>query len=788
VIKRQVPVFKILSGNYMESDKATREKIAIDQIQRLTAQGILGIGATAFCSVILAVALYEVSPKPRLLFWICTFLTVCLARIILQRFHLNRPLPAENIARRKFILLLSLFLSGCMWGVAPILLFPYESVAHQVLLCFILGGMVAGAVGVFASIMAAFYTFSIPATLPLMIILFSIGDGTHVAMGCTLAVFWIFMFLAARRLNREIYHFLVLKYENIGLIGELEKEISERKNAEKELKSQNQRIETIVADRTNELRMVNEKLLKEIDDRIEVEKALRESEEKFRILANSLPQIVFETDARGVITFANRNTFKLLGYSQEAFEEGMSAAQILVTENNSAEKEPIAAMLSSKKLEGHEGLVRARDGRTFPVAIHSEPILQSGQFVGARGIIIDLTEKKRAEEEQKKLEARLQRAQKMEMLGTMAGGVAHDLNNILSGIVGYPDLLLSQLAPDSSLRKPIQVMQDSGKKAAAIVQDLLTLTRRGVIAEEVLNLNDIILEYLASPEHEKIMSFYSGVRTVPALEQGLLAIAGSRVHLIKTVMNLVANAAEAMPSGGVIEIVTSHRYLDQPVKGYDAIEEGDYVVMTVADNGMGIEPDDIDRIFEPFFTKKIMGRSGTGLGMAVVWGTVKDHKGYIDVDSRVGQGSRFSLYFPVTRKERTVVQNQDGINAYFGQGETLLIVDDVESQRQIASEMLTQLGYRVEAVDSGEKAIDYLRGHRVDIIVLDMIMEPGMDGLDTYRKILEIHPGQKTIIASGYSETERVREALRQGAGPYIKKPYTWLKLGQAVKAALGSD
>jgi DNA-binding NtrC family response regulator len=171
--------------------------------------------------------------------------------------------------------------------------------------------------------------------------------------------------------------------------------------------------------------------------------------------------------------------------------------------------------------------------------------------------------------------------------------------------------------------------------------------------------------------------------------------------------------------------------------------------------------------------------------MAVVWGTVKDHNGYIDVESQVGKGSRVSLYFPVTRKELAVAQDQNPISSYYGNEESLLIVDDVESQRQIASEMLQQLGYRVQAVASGEMAVEYLAGNPVDVVVLDMIMDPGMDGLDTFKKILEMVPGQKTIIASGFSETDRVKEALRLGAGPYIKKPYTWLKLGQAVKAAI---
>ena len=165
--------------------------------------------------------------------------------------------------------------------------------------------------------------------------------------------------------------------------------------------------------------------------------------------------------------------------------------------------------MAGEKLDGYELFARTRNGRRFPIGVHATPVMQSGEPVGIRGIIIDLTEKKRAEEEQKKLESQLQRAQKMEVLGTMAGGVAHDLNNILSGIVGYPDLLLMQIPADSTLRKPIQVMQASGKKAAAIVQDLLTLTRRGVLVEEVLDLNHCIHEYLDSPEHEKLLSLIS---------------------------------------------------------------------------------------------------------------------------------------------------------------------------------------------------------------------------------------------------------------------------------------
>jgi CheY-like chemotaxis protein len=222
-----------------------------------------------------------------------------------------------------------------------------------------------------------------------------------------------------------------------------------------------------------------------------------------------------------------------------------------------------------------------------------------------------------------------------------------------------------------------------------------------------------------------------------------------------------------------------------PIRGYDDVKEGDYVVLTVSDTGTGISPDDIKKIFEPFYTKKKMGRSGTGLGMAVVWGTVKDHNGYIDVESTEGKGTTFTLYFPATREELPADKSHLVIGAYSGDGESILVIDDVEEQRNIASGMLKELGYSVVSVSSGEEGVEYLKTNEVDLLVLDMIMDPGMDGLDTYRKILEIHPGQKAIIASGFSETGRVKEVLSLGAGAYIRKPFLLEKMGLAIKEEL---
>ena len=389
------------------------------------------------------------------------------------------------------------------------------------------------------------------------------------------------------------------------------------------------------------------------------------------------------------------------------------------------------------------------------------------------------------EQESRQLAAQLQRVEKMEAIGTLAGGVAHDLNNILSGIVSYPELLLLDMPKDSPYRKSIEIIQQSGQKAASIVQDLLTLARRGVPVWEVTNLNRLVEEYLASPVYTKLTDHNPEISIDFDLQSDLFNIKGSPVHLAKTIMNLISNAVESLKGPGKVIIRTENRYISLPIVGYDNVKQGDYAVLSVADTGSGIGAADMDKIFEPFFTRKVMGTSGSGLGLAVVWGTVKDHQGYIDVQSSAGKGTTFTLYFPITREEFEVSEDAPPLETYMGHGESVLVVDDVESQRKIASAMLTKLGYRVTTVASGEEAILQLQREPADILVLDMLMPPGIDGLETYKQALALYPGQPAIIASGYSETERVRKTQKLGAAMYIKKPYSIEQIGLAVQTGL---
>ncbi|MCP4898950.1 MAG: GAF domain-containing protein [bacterium] len=393
---------------------------------------------------------------------------------------------------------------------------------------------------------------------------------------------------------------------------------------------------------------------------------------------------------------------------------------------------------------------------------------------------------KQAEAKRRTLEEKLARSEKMEAIGQLAGAVAHDLNNVLSAAVSLPDLLLQDLPDDSPLRRPIEIIQQSGLKASAIVEDLLTLARRGVPIKEVASLNELVRTYLKSPEAEKLLAYHPSVRIETDLDDDLLDIRGSFVHLNKTVMNLVSNAAEAMPEGGTVTVSTCNRYVDStPIDAGHSLPEGDYVVLEVADQGVGIAASEIEKIFEPFYTKKVMGRSGTGLGMTVVSGTVQDHGGTIDVHSEAGRGTTFELLFPANKDGGDARSSEKPVVDVKGGGEKILVVDDINEQRAIAAAILGRLGYLVEVVASGEEAVEFIATQAVDLVVLDMIMEPGIDGLETFRRILALRPATRAIIVSGFSETGRVEEAMKLGAITYVKKPYTLQRIGLAVRGAL---
>ena len=522
-----------------------------------------------------------------------------------------------------------------------------------------------------------------------------------------------------------------------------------------------------------------------ITNRKQAEEALLESEEKYRNILESIGEGYYEVDLDGNFTFFNDAMCRIRGYSRDE----------LMGMNNRGYMDPVTAKkvfeaynqvyTTGKAMKGYEWEALRKDGTKGYVEVSASLMKNSeNRPIGFRGIVRDVTERKFAEDGRKQLETQLQRAQKMEAMGLMAGGVAHDLNNILSGIVSYPELLLLDLPEDSPLRNPIKTIQESGMRAADVVEDLLTIARGVTTSKEVLNLNSMIEEYMDSADQQKLEKIkpLSTYRT--ELDPELLNITCSASHVKKILMNLAVNASEAIEGTGTVTISTMNRYLDEPLKGYEDVRTGEHVLLSISDDGSGISPQDLDKIFEPFYTKKVMGRSGTGLGLAVVWNSMQDHKGYINVRSNE-KGTVFELYFPTTREKVVDEGEQVPLDDYLGHGEKILVVDDEERQRVIACGILTRLGYKAEAVSSGEEAIEYVKEKPVDLILLDMVMPKGINGRKTYEEIIKIRPGQKAIIASGYAKTKEVDKAQELGAGKYIKKPYTLPKVGLAVKEEL---
>ncbi|MFH1686840.1 MAG: response regulator, partial [bacterium] len=421
------------------------------------------------------------------------------------------------------------------------------------------------------------------------------------------------------------------------------------------------------------------------------------------------------------------------------------------------------------------------DGSLFETEV-SLNRMALGNQVMLLAIVRDITERKQTELERTKLQEKLERAERMESLGVLAGGVAHDLNNMLGPLVGYPELIERKLDDDSPIRKQIQRMGKAAKDAADVIQDLLTLARRGRYEMQSTSLNEVVEGYLDSPSFRKLIASRPDVDLVVRLDRQLSTIVGSAPHLSKVVMNLIVNALDAMPNGGQLVVETSPMNLTKLLGGHDKVQPGDYTVLRIRDSGGGIAAEDLDKIFEPYYSKKKMGTSGSGLGLSVVYGIVKDHKGYYDIFSAPGQGAEFVLYFPVCGEE---VESSPTVQEISGGTETILIVDDSTEQRELAAEILAGMGYQVTAAVNGTAAVASLKEHAVDLIVLDMIMETGFDGLDTFRELIKIRPGQKAIIASGFSQTERVDEVLRLGAGQYIRKPYTVQTLAAAVRCEL---
>lgn len=506
----------------------------------------------------------------------------------------------------------------------------------------------------------------------------------------------------------------------------------------------------------------------DITERMRIEAALQESEEKYRMVVQNSKEAIFIIQ-RNEIRFFNSRAIELSGYPENELTS-KKFYKLFHPEDRKVLKEQLNSHQDNKKFSKFNSLrILDKLSDLKWVELNSVQIKWRGE-PAYLCCLNDITEQRRLQEE-------LARVQRVETAGRVAGQIAHDFNNLLSPLSAYPILIREELPEDHPALEMLDEMEDSANKIAEINQQLLALGRRGHYAMEPVDLNDLAHKILINQQLPKEITIKEH------FEPNLFLIKGGAAQLTRALTNLINNAKETMQGSGILTVKTGNTYLDTPLRGYQTIAGGEYVKLSISDTGPGIKPEILDKIFDPFFTTKRMDLSrGSGLGLSVVHGIVEDHKGYIQVETKVRNGTTFSLYFPVTREAEKEVWVTD--TKSISGNERILVVDDDPIQRRVASQLLRRFGYRVQAVSSGEKAVSHLRKRRYDLLIMDMVMN-GIDGVEAYRQILELEPDQKAIVLSGYAMSNRVQAAIKLGAGAFVTKPVTQQVLVNAVRKEL---
>ena len=481
-------------------------------------------------------------------------------------------------------------------------------------------------------------------------------------------------------------------------------------------------------------------------------------------------ETVVITDTKGIIEYANPAFEIITGYSvEEAI--GKSPSVLKSGKHDYEFYKKLWGTLFSGKVWKGEMINKKKDGTLFTEYAVISPVLDDKMnIVNFVAVKSDITETNR-------LKALETRATRLESMGVIAGQVAHDFNNLLAPIIGYPSFIKEKLPSDHVTIKYINAIETAAINIAEINQDLLTLGRRAHYNLEPLNLNLILSQTINS-----LVSQDSNISVKTHFCDDLMVVKGGIAQLSRVFTNLIVNAKDAMDNKGLLTITTENYYLDSQRISNVLVPKGEYVKVTISDTGKGISEEIISKLFEPFFTTKTTdAKRGSGLGLSVVNSVIKDHNGFIDVESKVGEGTSFYIYFPIDRE--TIEDDNDNYEIYGS--EKILIVDDDEVLRDVTSNLLSGLGYSVYTAESGENAVKFLTENSVDLVLLDMIMPNGIDGTETYKQIIAHKPNQPAIIVSGYSASERVIEARKLGVNMFLSKPLTQGSLGKAIRKTL---
>ena len=526
--------------------------------------------------------------------------------------------------------------------------------------------------------------------------------------------------------------------------------------------------------RNQKLEEVNTRLNQQITERVKAEKARHESEQRYRILFEDSPLGVFHFDEQGVLLDCNKRFVEIAGYSRQR----LVGLKLLGLAWNRRLRAAINESLQSDRIGFYEGeILSAGSGPTTQVrAMFKKITLETGDFLGAMGVVEDITEGKR-------LESQLRQSQKMEAVGRLAGGIAHDFNNLLTVILGYSELLLSSLDTSDPAHRQVALIDSAGRRAASVTSQLLAFSRRQILKPKVLRLNGLI------GDMEKMLRPLLGesIQLVTRLESTLWAMEADPGQIEQVLMNLIINARDAMPEGGMLNIGTANTTFDEPeYHGPFSIGPGDHVVLEVSDSGSGMDRVTRRQIFEPFFTTKDKGK-GTGLGLATVYGIVKQSGGFILVDSELEKGTTFRMYFPRTLKQADQAELAAGDITEHQAMETILLVEDEDAVRMLLAETLENHGYRIIEARDAESALAAVNDldDPLHLILTDVVM-PGLSGPELVERLQPCYPETRILYMSGYTDEVIVHHGSLNEEVSLLNKPLTVQELLRGVRQALG--
>ena len=522
-------------------------------------------------------------------------------------------------------------------------------------------------------------------------------------------------------------------------------------------------------------------------ERAQAEESLRVSEKTYRDLVETSHDFIFSVDLEGRWTFVNRRgAMGIYGYEPEEMI-GRSFTEFWAEETNPTDLEVFAAIKAGRPVFGHETVHLHKAGHRVTLSFNAIPLLDaSGAVVGATGSGLDVTERKRAEEERKRLEAQVQYSQKLESLGVLAGGVAHDFNNLLTSIMGYCELALRELPAESSARDLIGESINGVQRAADLTRQMLAYSGKGRFVVEPFDLSALI------EETSRLLRLSISKKCVLQLEfaPNLPMIEADAGQIRQVVMNLIINASEAMEErNGSIRLTTgSRRYGRAELDALfprERLPPGEYVQVEIADDGCGMSAETQAKIFDPFFTTKFHGR---GLGLAAVLGIVRGHRGAIAVKSEAGAGTTFRVLLPATRSRAKVVAPPRAEPSWMGSG-VVLVVDDEPTILSVARRILESLGFSVLTAADGREGVEIFRKHadRIRLVILDMTM-PRLDGEEAFREMRAIRADVRAILSSGYSEQIATSRFSGKGLAAFIQKPYRYDDFRETIQRALSNS